>query len=300
MNGSSSDPGPPGASVGAAPGGGDALRDAGGIIPRDLRFDLSANPTRHWFGGDLIRTVVVDGLAVCLPEGERYFIRALRPFASRLGDPDLAGEIAGYAAQEAYHTREHEDYNRALAALGYDMAAMEQAVRSELRVSHTPLEALAITCAIEHMTTSIATLAHRHPEILDEAAPAYRRLWVWHTLEELEHKAVGLNVMRAAMRDLTPIHRYLLRVIGYIATLSSFFFLFLRNVRTFARGDGVRTGPRFWLRFAWTVFIAPGYWRRCAPMLLGYLAPGYSPRRKDDAELVRRGREWLRRELAAA
>lgn len=272
---------------------------AGAIIPRDLHFQISANPVRRWFGGDIFRTLVVDGLSICLPEGERYFIRALKQAAAKLDDKTLGAEISGYAAQEAYHAREHEEYNRALKALGYDVEEMESLLRRQLRAPQDPLHMLTATCAIEHLTSTVATLAQRHPEILDDAAPHYRRLWMWHALEELEHKAVALNVFKAATKDMMAWQRYLLRVIGLPATLTPFFLVFLRNVQIYAAGDGVQTGLRFWLRFAWTVLVSPGYWRRCAPMLLSYFRPDYDPRHKDDAELVRRGREWLRREIAA-
>ncbi len=279
----------------AGGGGGDAHADD--IIPRDIRFGILENAQRHWLEGDIIHTVLIDGLSIFLPEGERFFIRSLKHYGPRLQDRQLAAEINGYTVQEAYHTREHEECNRALTKRGYDVEAMERPIRAGFEIVRNPLHRLSITCAIEHMTATLSTLTLRHPELLKNAAPAYRRLWMWHALEELEHKAVALDVLAAATPTMPRWRRYLLRVLGMNGTIFPFLALFLRNVPIYARADGVKTGMRFWLRFVWVTMVAPGYWRRCLPSVLRYYLPGFDPRNSDDAELIRKGREWLAGDL---
>lgn len=153
------------------------------IIPRDIRFDIRGNKQRRWLGNDMTKTVLVDGLSIFLPEGERFFIRSLKHYVSRLPDRDLAAEINGYAVQEAFHTREHEDYNKALAELGYDVEAMEKPVKQALGFTKNPLHRLLSTVAIEHLTATFSTETLRHPDMLEGAVPAYKRLWMWHALE---------------------------------------------------------------------------------------------------------------------
>lgn len=278
---------------GASPGSDDE-----DIIPRDIRFGIVENPVRHWFGGDFHKTMLLDGLSIFLPEGERYFIRSLKHYAPVLTDRELAAEITGYSVQEAYHTREHEDYNRALVKLGYDVEAMEKPIRDGFARDTNPLLRLVVTCAIEHLTATLSTLTLRHPELLDEAAPAYRRLWTWHALEELEHKAVAIDVLKQATPNLSGWQRYFVRVMAMNATLVPFLFITLRNMRLFAQAEGVRTGPRFWLRMARLVLIEPGYWRRCMPQVLKYYLPWFNPANRDDDALIRKGRAWLYREFS--
>lgn len=279
-------------------GGGTAhMGHAEDIIPRDIRFDILGNAQRHWLEDDIIKTILIDGLSIFLPEGERFFIRSLKHYGPKLQDKELAAEINGYAVQEAFHTREHEEYNRAMINLGYDVEEMERPIRFGFEVVKNPMHRLAITCAIEHMTATLSTLTLRHPDLLDKAAPAYRRLWMWHALEELEHKAVALDVLNAATPDLSRWQRYLLRVMGMNGTLFPFLVIFLRNVPIYARTDGVKTGFRFWMRFFWVTMVAPGYWRRCLPNVLRYYLPGFDPRNSDDAELMRKGREWLANDM---
>lgn len=273
---------------GAAP-----ANDDEDIIPRDIRFGILENPTRHWLDNDFHKTALIDGLSIFLPEGERYFIRSLKHYAPKLKNRKLADEINGYAVQEAFHTREHEDYNRALSKLGYDVETMEEPIRKTLRSDKIPIFRLAVTCAIEHLTATLSTVTLRNPQFLDNAAPAYRRLWMWHALEELEHKAVALDVLQAATVNYSSFKRYMLRTMAFNAVCWTFLMITLRNLKLFAKADGIKTGPRFWLRLLWVVFFTPGYWRKCAPLVLKYYLPGFSPLNKDDDELIRKGRTWL-------
>lgn len=267
------------------------------IIPRNFHFNIRANRKRHWLGDDVVKTVLIDNLSIFLPEGERFFIRSLKHYTPHLEDRALAAEINGYAVQEAFHTREHEEYNLAMKDLGYDVDLMEKPVGPSLGMVKIPLHRVLATCAIEHLTATFSTQTLRHPDVLDEAAPAYRRLWVWHALEELEHKAVAYDVLMAATKGMSGWKRYLMRITAMNANIVSFLYIFMRNVPIYLRTDGIKPGFRFWFRFFWLTMIAPGYWRRCLPMIAYYYWPWFNPRNSDDADLIRRGREWLEKEL---
>ncbi len=269
------------------------------IIPRDIRFGILENRQRHWYGGDPVKTAVIDGLSMFLPEGERFFIRSLKAYANSVGDVELQREINGYAVQEAFHTREHEEYNRALTELGYPTDVLEAPIKASLRRPLSNVVRLAVTCAIEHITATFSSVTLRDQRIFADAAPAYRRLWMWHALEELEHKAVALDVFNNATRNVAPWKRYLLRVGAMNATIIPFMFLSIRNIRLFAKADGIRTGVGFWLHFLKVVFISPGFWTRSLIPLLRYYKPGFDPRNVDDVDLIHKGRDWLEGELPA-
>ena len=81
-----------------------ATGGADDIIPRDIRFGILENAQRHWLEGDIIKTVLIDGLSIFLPEGERFFIRSLKHYGPKLQDRELAAEINGYTATK--HQRE--------------------------------------------------------------------------------------------------------------------------------------------------------------------------------------------------
>lgn len=139
------------------------------IVPRDVRFGIADDPQRDWFDHDPVKTAMINAFSIFLPEGERFFIRSLKHYAARLDDRELAAEINGYAVQEAFHTREHEDYNRGLAELGHDVEAMEQPIAKLLANVKVPLVRLAVTCAIEHLTANFSTVTLRHPHLFEGA-----------------------------------------------------------------------------------------------------------------------------------
>lgn len=269
------------------------------IIPRDFRFNIVGNRKRHWFGGSVYKSALMDGLSMFLPEGEKFFIRSLKHYATELGDKELAREINGYAVQEAFHTREHEEYNKAMTLLGYDTEKMEQPIRYVLRSVKAPILRLAGTCAIEHITATVSSATLRRPELLDDADPAYRRLWMWHALEEIEHKAVALDVYKAATKNMSGFKRYAIRATAMNTTLLTFMYISLRNMRIYAKNDGVKTGVRFWLKMFKVLLISPGYWRMTIRPLLGYYSPWFDPHNDDDVELINKGREWLAAEFGA-
>ena len=269
------------------------------IVPRDVRFGIGDNPQLDWFGGDPVKTAMVNSFSIFLPEGERFFIRSLKHYAARLDDPELAAEINGYAVQEAFHTREHEDYNRGLADLGHDVEAMEQPVATLLANVQVPLIRLAVTCAIEHLTANFSTVTLRHHHLFDGAHSAYRRLWMWHALEELEHKAVALDVYRQAAAGMPAWKRYGLRIGAMNTTAFHFLRVLLRNMRKMLREQGHDTGLRFWLRVFQLFFISPGYMRLSMGPFLRYYLPGFDLRNIDDTDLIRSGRAWLAAEFAA-
>jgi predicted metal-dependent hydrolase len=267
------------------------------IIPRDLRFGLIENADAAWFDGDPLKSAVMDGFAVLLPEGERFFIRSLRHYIGQIDDPVVRQDIQGYAVQEAFHTREHEAYNQALRNLGYDVDAMEAEVRALLDTFTDPFQRLLVTCAIEQITYALARGLLTRPGLFRDSRPAYRRLWTWHALEELEHSAVSLRVLRAVTPNTPGWKRYLARVAILSGAVVRIQLLMIRNFRAMARTSGVPMGAKGWLRWAWMLFGKPGFFRAALLPLLAYYRPGYSGECAADAELVRQGRAALAADL---
>ncbi len=258
-----------------------------GILARDVRFGLSSQPVRHWFGGDLFKTAVCDGLSIFLPTGERFFIRSLSHYLPKVADRALASRIREFSRQEAYHTREHEDYNRAMALLGYDVAEMERPVKEALIDNGSPVRRLAITCAVEHITASLSSTVLSRPAMWAEADARYRRLWIWHALEELEHKAVALEVFHAVTPGWRASQRYLFRTAAMTIVLSRFAAIFFRNARIYARRDGEESLFRFVLGMMGVLVFSPGFWRHSVLPVLSYYRPGFDPRTRDDRSLIR-------------
>jgi len=258
---------------------------------------LEHAPTRYWAGGDPIDTSIIDCLSIFLPEGEKFFIRSLKHYLPHIKNETVQEEIRGYSIQEAFHTREHEDYNQSLRDLGYDVDAMEEPIRKIMRSEKKPVFCLAATCAIEHFTMGFSMVTLSTPEMLKYAAAPYKRLWTWHAVEELEHSAVAIDVYNDVTSHWSSWNRYWLRVSAYNVIAINFARLYFSNLKTYAHNDGRKTGVRFWAALMWRLFGRPGYWLKAIPNMLRYYKPGYRPNPKHYAKLMQIGRDYIGREL---
>jgi len=190
------------------------------IVPRDLDIDFRAVP-RHWLGGNATATAVANGVNLLFPHGERFFVRSVKHFLDRIDDPQLRVAVKGFFGQEGRHARAHDEFNQILRVQGYEIDRFLDGYKrlSDWLEAHTPPALnLAVTAAAEHFTAILAEGAFSNGT-LDAAAPEMRALLAWHAAEELEHKAVAFDVLRAVDPS------YALRIAGLVygaATLLGF------------------------------------------------------------------------------
>jgi predicted metal-dependent hydrolase len=160
------------------------------------------NVPRHFaVDGDLVLSHVAAALSAVFPDGEDFFVRSVRNFRDEITDPALKKQVAGFIGQEAVHGREHRALNEHLATLGYPTKQVEKLVKYGLKLRERllPKKAnLAATAALEHFTATLAELVLTSEETRALfGSEEVRDLFVWHALEESEHKAVAFDVYKA-------------------------------------------------------------------------------------------------------
>lgn len=256
------------------------------IRPRDLRLDPEAAAPRWWMGGDPVGTAVMNALSLTFPDGERFFIQAVRRYEKDAPDR-LRAQVRAFVAQEGAHTREHIAFNAMTARAGYDVAEAEAYVEKRLGLARArpPIAQLAATVALEHFTAVFAHVLLARPELLKDAPPELARLWRWHSIEEIEHKAVAYDVFMHAIRDLTPYRRWAFRRRAMVMTT----LLFTRTIRITAlmllKQDGI-TGLDARLRLFRWLWLKPGLYRLIAREYLAFYRPGFHPWATDDRGLI--------------
>lgn len=168
------------------------------IKVRAPKFDFDAVP-RHWLNGSAVATHLANGLNLLFPEGERFFVRSVHRYLSRIDDPELREAVRGFSQQEGRHANAHEKYFETLEKQGYEIRGflrfyswftykvMEDVAPPKLR--------LAATAAAEHFTATLAKGALGTP-LFDAADPTMRALLCWHAVEEIEHKSVAFDVLK--------------------------------------------------------------------------------------------------------
>jgi len=256
------------------------------IHPRDIAFARALPAPRWWLGGDPIATAFFNALSASFPQGERFFMDAVRRYRNA-ADPKLDDQIAAFIAQEAVHSREHLLFNNNVAAQGFDFSRIDGYLKKRFDFGRKlpPLNQLCATAALEHFTAILAHALLSQGDDLAGAPPELKRMWHWHAIEEIEHKAVAFDTFLVAARRFSPLRRWWLRCFSMALTTIMFFQFLGFGVREFFRHDGIDDlqSWRALLRYLW---IKPGIMRCVAPSYFAYYKPGFHPWRVDDRALI--------------
>jgi predicted metal-dependent hydrolase len=241
---------------------------------RRTRFDFSKVPT-HWSSGDPFVTRFLDALSINFPLGERFFIEAVSAFAERVSDPSLREEIALFSRQEGQHGGAHSQYNKLLRAQGVDVDKILQVLAGHKRATQrlAPELQLALTAAAEHLTATLAEGLLEDASFLGERAdPEMRALYLWHAVEEVEHKAVAFDVyqrfaggsywlrVRAMLMITVYLHLRVSALMGHMFEVDR-----LQDRRAIVR------------RGLWRLYGPRGLLTRMLPSYLAWFKPGFHP-----------------------
>jgi predicted metal-dependent hydrolase len=180
-----------------------ATRPERKVPTRRISFEqsLQALPKHFAADGDLILSHVAANLSSVFPDGEDFFVRSVRHYRDEIQDPELKRQVAGFIGQEAIHGREHRVFNDRLDQLGYPVKRFERFTKKGLAFRERvapPASNLAATAALEHFTATLAELLLSSEETRRLFGhEEVRNLFLWHALEESEHKAVAFDVYKA-------------------------------------------------------------------------------------------------------
>lgn len=272
------------------PGG---MRTAQRMHVRQFRGTSAKLATRHWVRGDMFATAFLNALSVVFPRGEAFMIEALHPWRSRT-EGQLAQDVATFIAQEAAHSREHIAFNRAVVNAGYDIEALDQAIRQFVSffAKCGEVTKLGATMCIEHLTAIVAAEILKNRDHLEGTDLELRKLWLWHAIEEVEHKAVAFDVWMFATREWSGTRRWLTRSALLIAVTISFFINRTRGQVELLRQDGIPKAKGWWLCLRHG-FARGSIGRNVLKPWTHFLRPGFHPNQIDDRDLLVRGENML-------
>lgn len=247
-------------------------------VRESLDFDLDGDIPRHWFGGDPFKTRFFDAMSTLFPEGERFFIACVRDYKDQITDPAHKQVLLDFARQEAQHTKVHNAFNLRLSRQGIKVDKilanqrrnLFEIARKKMSKGHT----LAITAASEHITALMAHTFVEHKHHFADADPRVRAMYVWHAIEEVEHKGVAFDVMQ----DVAKVG-YGLRVWALIIVSFQFPMFVFQILNHMLKVDGYTRLQRWgiWLKGLWWLYKPGGL---MGPLLRPYLAwykPGFHP-----------------------
>jgi predicted metal-dependent hydrolase len=242
------------------------------IPVRRPTFDFQGMP-RHWFGGDPFLTHLAHALSLTFPEGERFFMDAVRHFEKGITSPALRQEISRFLGQEALHARAHASFNEWIRGLGLDTAPIEEQVIEGLGRARerSPKYQLAMTCALEHFTAMMAELLLDDEGLRQMIHPEARRLLLWHCIEETEHKAVAFDTYLASGGT------YRMRVISMLVTTVFFTLTTASFHERLMRQDAGAKGLMLRAKGFARLWVRPGWFLRLLPAYLDYFRTDFHP-----------------------
>lgn len=260
------------------------------IQPRRMDFEFDENIPVYWFDNNQFKSVLLTALSCTFPEGERFFMHSVRHYQQKLRSEKLKEEVKGFIGQEAHHGNEHEAFNALMQRKGLPTAKVEKFVHDGVRWQAkvlSPERQLAKTCALEHFTAMLAELLLEDEGFSEGMDKRMAPLWLWHAVEESEHKSVAFDVYQE------QVDNYWIRASEMAITTLEFtgftifhYFQLRREMKDKTNWKDVRDG--------WNWLLGkPGFLRKLGPAYMAYYKRDFHPSKRDSRHLRQSGLKKL-------
>jgi predicted metal-dependent hydrolase len=172
---------------------------------RNVSFHFDDDIPFQWNAANPLFGFVGNIVSFLAPLFERYIVAGVRQAMPRIDDPDTAAEADAFLRQEAQHAREHRHHVAVLTRQhpGLAEVSAELERRFDRLLETESLEFhLAYAADIEATFTPMFNVWLRHRDTLfDNGDPRVAPLFLWHLVEEIEHRSSAYLVYNAVVPD---------------------------------------------------------------------------------------------------
>lgn len=274
---------------------------AGASFPvRRMAFEFDQVP-EYWMLGSAGLTHFMTALSALFPAGEKFFIdsvRAVRYHPAIKDNQELQKEISAFIGQEAMHTQEHVGFNASAQKYGHDVERLDrytdkviQGARKVFAGVGKPfgitqeMVDLTATTALEHFTATIATQLLRNSHIQELMSDdTMKTMWLWHAIEENEHKAVAYDVFEGVFGQGTK--AYLLRTSSLVAAMLTLFVVQNYFLFRLLKEDKQLNLEAFKAIYTYAYSPSKGIITGMGREMLAYFRPGFHPNDLDTVSLL--------------
>ncbi|MBD3640462.1 MAG: metal-dependent hydrolase [Marinobacter sp.] len=264
------------------------------IKPQRMGFEFGEQVPRYWLNDNYLLSHMMNALSVLFPQGEQFFVDSVRQFRDQITDPKLKEEVRGFIGQEAMHSLEHDAMNQHVRDQGMPVEELEKHLEVVLGIAGKlpKRHQLAITCALEHMTAMMADMLLARDDVREDMHESMRPLWVWHAIEETEHKAVTYDVFQQVGGTYAERSFYLAFSTAALGVMATYFTtrMMLNDRKGFSLKD---TGKGLWRMWG-----KNGTFSSLIPTWLEYFKPSFHPWDHDNSELIAQFKEQIRDHIA--
>lgn len=276
-----------------------SLANQTAIIPiRHMKFDFDPSKLDHRFYMDAeLASAYFASLSIFLTRGEDLVIDTARYHRDFITDPLLKQRVTSLIGQEAIHSKMHEELNEAYLMRDLPVKLFRTwagwAFEYGFERLPQPMK-LSLMAGIEHFTAVLAEYMMNHEEIFFRSQDEKQRaIWMWHMLEESEHKDIAFDVFQELSNN------YLLRIAGFFPALitilvlisaASFLVPFYRNPKNLI-------SLRYWrdipYNFRLIFGLKDGVYGSSFKHIFDYLRPDFHPNDHDTSEFLEYYKEKL-------
>lgn len=191
---------------------------------RKVNFVFEKPFPKHWYNNNPISTHFVNSEHLIFPDGEKFFIRSVKAFADVYKDnPELKKRVENFIGQEGTHFAQHQKFwdimeSQDLEPMNFvnfyrktAWNGLETFIRKTFKKDRLGDKfCLSLTVALEHYTAMLAETGIINEDMSKEMPAEMRELFMWHAAEEIEHKAIPFDVLKAVDDS------YALRISGMV------------------------------------------------------------------------------------
>ena len=189
------------------------------IIPiRHMKFDFEPDKIDpKFFMNAELASAYFASLSIFLTYGEDLVIDTARYHRDFITDPLLKQRVTSLIGQEAIHSKMHEEMNDAYLECDLPVKLFRFLAHYVFEYGFNrfpqPMK-LSLMAGIEHFTAVLAEYMMHHEEIFFRSQDEKQRaIWMWHMLEESEHKDIAYDVFQELSNN------YALRMAGFFPAL---------------------------------------------------------------------------------
>ncbi|ORE86867.1 hypothetical protein ATO7_07502 [Oceanococcus atlanticus] len=179
----------------------------------DFQFDAKDLDPKMYRNTEFA-SAIFEALSIFLTFGEDLVIDTARYHRQFVKDPEMKQRLTALIGQEAIHSKMHNEFNDQLAKHRFPVPLYRFLADKvfEYGLKRLPNRMqLSLMAGIEHFTAVVAEYMMKHEEVFFESPDEKQRaLWMWHMLEESEHKDIAYDAFQQLSGS------YSLRVSGFV------------------------------------------------------------------------------------
>ncbi len=237
----------------------------------------------YWYYNDPVATHFMEALSITFPQGEKFFVDSVLYFKHKVIDKEQLADISGFIGQETMHSIEHSQLNNLLELRKYPRQSLENHLKvifNVIRHVTSPKGQLAFTCALEHMTAMFADIFFSCPEVYEALHPTVRPVWLWHNIEEAEHKGVAFDLFQLVDGSyFRRSYHMCMATVMFVMFVSYSLLRLMSKDKSFFNVKSIFKG--LWLLFGFGE--KAGYLRKQWKAYLSYFKPGFHPWQHDNS-----------------